>query len=311
MMKKQIMAILAALALFFSCTTEENPITRPDEDVTIVDVAFSDIQVSMLPEEGPQLMTRATAAEAEIGRIALKVYDAGGVEVQSVIKNKVNGDDMEHVSFPLHAGTYTFVAVAHRASDNDKPAADIESASKATITNRTLPVLTYTKKMEVTVSGNDRQDVEIDFGKKVTSSLILYITDATPGEVTKMKVTINPGHEVAKSPYELDPATGLALGEKTYVTDVTFEKLKTNTFSNVNIQLNVFLASEEEDMDVNIEMMDSNDKVLYERTLSGVPFKQHRTLKAKGTFFTVSTKDTFVFDNLNESMNIPLNPNEQ
>lgn len=311
MKKGFIASLLGAFVLMglVACSSEVASISDEEVASVPVEVTFTGFDVSVLPEAPKKVRSRATADAAGVTRIAFKVFDLiTGKEVLSTVKSKgTDVDDFNRVKCHLPIGAYNFVAVTHRAKTTESLAADIVSTTKATISEKTLPKEVYaTIKDNVIVDNNTTKEVVINFGKRVTSSFYLNITDAFPANVKKLEIVLNPLHDVASAPYTFNPTTGLLPEAQTFQAEVN--RPDNGNFS-FPIRFNILLASAEQTMDVVINMKDEKGEVLYTRTLQNVSFKQHRVTEAQGTFFSSDVTGSFDFDiKDDEQVTVPLYP---
>lgn len=311
-MKKGFFASLLGAFVFMglvACSSEVASISDEEVASVPVEVTFTGFDVSVLPDAPKKVRSRATADDAGVTRIAFKAFDIiTGKEVFSTVKSKgTDVEDFNRVKCHLPIGGYTFVAVAHRAKTTESLAANIISATEATISEKTLPKEVYATIVDkVYVDNNTTQKVAINFGKRVTSSFYLNITDAFPAIVKKLEIVLNPSHDVASAPYTLNPTTGLSPEVQTYKAEVI--RPENGKFS-FPIRFNFLLTSAEQTMDVVINMKDEKGEVLYTRTLQNVSFKQHRVTEAEGTFFSSDVTGSFDFDILDDDkVTVPLYP---
>lgn len=311
-MKKGFFAsLLGAFVLMglVACSSEVASISDEEVASVPVEVTFTGFDVSVLPDAPKKVRSRATADDVGVSRIALKAFEVpSGKEVFSTVKSKgTDGDDFNSVTCHLPIGGYTFVAVAHRAKTTESLAANIISATEATISEKTLPKEVYATIVDnVLVDNNTAKGVTINFGKRVTSSFHLNITDAFPCNVKKLEIVLNPLHDVASAPYTLNPTTGLSPKAQTFQAEVI--RPENGKFS-FPIRFQILLASAEQTMDVVINMKDEKGEVLYTRTLHDVSFKQHRVTEAKGTFFSSDVTGSFDFDiQDDDQVTVPLYP---
>lgn len=300
--------LLLSLVALFSCSSDEDATTATELEPTTVNVTFTGLDISITPDQKANSPLRASATQSGVTRIAFKVFDATGKEVYSEDKNVGSDNDFDHVVCPLHVGKYTFVAVAHKAKPLDSPVATVTSADEALLTESYVPKLVFAKTMDVTVAGNTTQNVTMEFGKRITTSFNLKVTDAYPDEVTKVRLTANSSKPKATTPFAFSPATGFAPSDLSY-TNTIIRAENLSSFTGKDIGLNFFLTSDEQKMDIVINMLNDADEVLYTRTLSNLTFHRHSTTRATGTFFTASTTTTFDFDTEDDTnIEVPLNP---
>lgn len=300
--------LLLSLVALFSCSSNEDATTATELEPTTVNVTFTGLDISITPDQKANSPLRVSATKAGVTRIAFKVFDATGKEVYSEDKNVGSDNDFDHVVCPLHVGKYTFVAVAHKSKLLDSPVATVTSADESLLTESYVPKFVFAKTMDVTVAGNTTQNVTMEFGKRITTSFNLKVTDAYPDEVTKVRLTANSSKPKATSPFAFSPATGFAPSDLSYTNTITRAE-NLSSFTGKDIGLNFFLTSDEQKMDIVINMLNDADEVLYTRTLSNLTFRRHSITRATGTFFTASTTTTFDFDTKDDTnIEVPLNP---
>lgn len=300
--------LLLSLVALFSCSSDEDATTATELEPTTVNVTFTGLDISITPDQKANSPLRASATQSGVTRIAFKVFDATGKVVYSEDKNVGSDNDFDHVVCPLHVGKYTFVAVAHKSKLLDSPVATVTSADESLLTESYVPKLVFAKTMDVTVAGNTTQNVTMEFGKRITTSFNLKVTDAYPDEVTKVRLTANSSKPKATTPFAFSPATGFAPSDLSYTNTITRAE-NLSSFTGKDIGLNFFLTSDEQKMDIVINMLNDADEVLYTRTLSNLTFHRHSTTRATGTFFTASVTTTFDFDTEDDTnIEVPLNP---
>lgn len=300
--------LLLSLAALFSCSSDEDATTATELEPTTVNVTFTGLDISITPDQKANSPLRVSATKAGVTRIAFKVFDATGKEVYSEDKNVGSDNDFDHVVCPLHVGKYTFVAVAHKSKLLDSPVATVTSADESLLTESYVPKFVFAKTMDVTVAGNTTQNVTMEFGKRITTSFNLKVKDDYPDEVTKVRLTANSSKPKAMTPFAFSPATGFAPSDLSY-TNTIIRAENLSSFTGKDIGLNFFLTSDEQKMDIVIDMLNDANEVLYTRTLSDLTFHRHSTTRATGTFFTASVTTTFDFDTEDDTnIEVPLNP---
>lgn len=300
--------LLLSLAALFSCSSDEDATTATELEPTTVNVTFTGLDISITPDQKANSPLRVSATKAGVTRIAFKVFDATGKEVYSEDKNVGSDNDFDHVVCPLHVGKYTFVAVAHKSKLLDSPVATVTSADESLLTESYVPKFVFAKTMDVTVAGNTTQNVTMEFGKRITTSFNLKVKDDYPDEVTKVRLTANSSKPKATTPFAFSPATGFAPSDLSY-TNTIIRAENLSSFTGKDIGLNFFLTSDEQKMDIVIDMLNDANEVLYTRTLSDLTFHRHSTTRATGTFFTASVTTTFDFDTEDDTnIEVPLNP---
>lgn len=305
---KKFYVILTSLSILIFCACSSDTEDLKQQTIVPVEVTLNGLDIAVQPDAfSSQRNMRATASEAGVTRIAFKVYDSNGKEVYKEEKYSGTDEDFDHVKMPLHVGKYTFVAVAHKARITESSVANITSATEASLPELYIPSITYATKLDVEVKGNTSQSVTMNFGKRITATFRLVVTDTYPDDVEKIQITSNPTKDAAKTPYAFNPTTGLAPTELSYTVEFLRSNAQSNNFTGKRHSLVVFLTEEEQTADILINMLNAKNEVLYTRTLHNVPLRQHRTTTATGTFFTSSVTGDFTFDNTDDpEVNIPL-----
>lgn len=298
---------LFVIGILSACSSESNSV---DDNVLVpVQVTFSGLDVSVVPDGSRGSVTRATASEAKVDRIALKIFDTSGKEIYSVVKDNPNEEGFDKVKCLLHVGDYKFVAVAHKAKTTESKAAVITSPTVASLAETNIPSRVYSNVTNVTVSGNTTQSVNIEFGKRITSSFELNVTDDYPDEIENVEIILNPSKDQAANPYAFNPSTGRAASALTYNASFNRKSFSVESFTGNTLSISLLLTSEEQKINVTINMKKNDGTILYTRTLKDVTFRQHSSTIAKGTFFSSQVSSSFTFDTTDDtSINIPLNP---
>ena len=295
-MIRSIIKALAFASLFCgiaSCSSYHDETSVERAQLTDVTINFTDLDISLVPD-----ITRATASEAKLSRILFTIFDASGNSVYTTTQTSSDAN-FGTISTPLHVGSYTFSAVALGSTEST-----IAIADNATATfSGNPPFATYSTTKEVTIAGNSSQEVTMAFGKRITTTLGITITDDTPAEVQKMQIIISPS---ASKPtlYSIDPSTGFA--SDTWRYERTIEKA--TTFTGTKYGLMLFLTSATQQLDFTVNMLSATGEVLYTRTKAGVTFNKSASTNAIGTFFSSTSGITFTFDTEdNPSTEIDLN----
>ena len=202
-------------------------------------------------------------------------------------------------------GEYTFVVVAHCGIEDSDPAAVIASATSATFNQNTFPYL-FTKVESVTISGNTSQTVQINMGRRKSSSFQVKITDPTPEDVASLQLIVSPTQSIPTA-YSINPTTGFAPSDWKYQKTFPRSHYADNTFSNHTIALGILLTDTEQQLDVTINAFDADGGVLYTRTKTGVTFRQASTTRAQGTFFSSTADGSLIFDTTEGYIDITIN----
>ena len=283
-MKKYFMMAAIALLAATSCTNESE-LTEVDnnaEQATApVTVRVNDFSITQ--EEFPESQVRHRAAQDPDayftlgGAITLAFYNAEGTEVYKTTQVKGDGSYTTFGQFTanLPIGHYTMVAVGYAYYDGD--VFTLTSPTAAGFTSE-RPRETFSKVQSVTVTSASPLDLSITLNR-ISSWLCIQSTDNRPAGIAKIRTTY------AKGGKGFDPTTGLA------TTDAGFAQTNTPSAaigSAVTFSSYPFLATDEEDINVTIEVLDAGDNVLFTHTVDDVPLKRNRKTTLRGAIFTAS-----------------------
>lgn len=306
MKKKSFFAMAIFSMLVASCASDDE--TRQMDALVPVEIRFTTLEISMKSDAERTLTTRAmsTAKDMNVTRLALKIFDSGGSEIFAKnISREKEVTAFEKIDCQLPIGDYTFVAVAHQAGSVENQHATIKSETEATIPMSKVPNA-FAKTLPVKVDGKKAKTVSMNLGYRITSTFQLKITDKTPADVAKCEIIINPEVKAPTS-FIINPTTGFVADKIRNAVTYTLANISNNTFTNAGLVVRTFLQSDNETVDVLINMKSSEDKILYSQTLTDVPMQPHHTTIASGVFFTSGISFSFETDPTDSEIKYQLN----
>lgn len=283
-MKKFFAAFIVLLAAT-SCTNEsvETVVENNAEQATApvrVRVSNFSITTEEMPSGGGT--TRAAenpASYKNVGAIDLVFYDAANNVAYSHTQLKSDGSTFTtfgEFTANLPVGHYTMVAVARYYDAGD--AFTLTSATEAAYTSE-RPRETFTKVQSVSVTSATPLELDVTLNR-ISSWLKIISTDGRPASATKIKTTF------AKGGKGFNPTTGLA------TTDTGFSQTNNpSTAVGATIEVNAvpLLYTDEESMNITIEVLDADENVIGTKVVNNVPFKRNRVTKLTGAVFTAGT----------------------
>lgn len=283
-MKKFFAAFIVLLAAT-SCTNEsvETGVENNAEQATApvrVRVSNFSITTEEMPSGGGT--TRAAvnpASYTNVGAIDLVFYDAANNVAYSHTQLRSDGSTFTtfgEFTANLPVGHYTMVAVARYYDAGD--AFTLTSPTAAAYTSE-RPRETFTKVQSVTVTSATPLDLDVTLNR-ISSWLKIISTDGRPASATKIRTTF------AKGGKSFDPSTGLA------TVDTGFWQTNTpSTAVGTTIEVNAvpLLYTDEESMNITIEVLDADENVIGTKVVNNVPFKRNRVTKLTGAVFTAGT----------------------
>lgn len=277
--------VVSAVVTFSSCTEEvDNRSNQESSRYAPVSVHVKDFAVSMADFPA----TRAAEDPADYNHVqamTLAFYE-GATEVCKVTQLKDDHTTYETFgdftcSLPL--GAYTMVVVARDSLEGD--VMTLTSPTVATYTSEKVRD-TFAKTLPVVVNSTAPMDLGEITLNRVIARVGIVSTDLRPANAAKIRTTFGGGSKT------FSPTTGLAADDAGFVT-VT---LLTKPGATIGIVNSLFLAADEEEMDVTIEVLDANDEVLYSKLVEDVPLKRNRMTKLTGALFTATATNALLLE---------------
>lgn len=270
----KIRLFLAGLVLLLAACSTDNSIHN-DDTLIPVTVRVSDFSVSQ--DEFPG--TRATTAPASyegIDAITLAFYDEKGTEQYKTTQLKSNlpsGKTFGEMELSLHYGTYTMVVIGrgHFSGDSftlDSPTSALYDCEHVRET--------FTCTQAVRISSTSPVDLEATLNR-IVAQVAVVSTDTKTANVARIRTSFSAGGK------SFNPTTGLALDNSGFSNTVygTGETGETTTAINF-----LFLASDEQTMDVTIETLDADGEVLFSKTVPNVPLRRNRVTTLTGAMYS-------------------------
>lgn len=208
--------------------------------------------------------------------MTLAFYDVEGTEIYKTTQIKsVPSTFTTFGTFTanLPVGTYTMVALGYAYNDGD--VFTLTSPTEAAFTSE-RPREMFCGTQSVTVTNTNPLDLNVTLNR-IVSGLTIQSTDNRPAGIAKIRTTY------AKGGKSFNPTTGLAL------TDNGFTQTNNPSAaigSTIMVTSFPFLYTDEETMNITIEVLDNGDNVLFTHTVSNVSFKRNRKTILQGNVFT-------------------------
>lgn len=279
-MKKQIVAGLCLLmaAVLSSCSTENESPVFDDQAVAPVTVHTSGFDVSQQDFSG----TRTAVGDyAGVKMLTLAFYRVSdGKEVYK--HTQYRDDNTTYTTFgefstTLPLSSYTMVVLAYGGNN----VITLTSPTVATYgENRVLQTFSATQSVNITSTSALNLSATLN---RIVSALNVRSTDNRPAEVTHMRLTYSAGGK------GFNPTTGLATSNTGFVNLMDFTGAAGVTTSTGGY---LFLATDEQTMDVTIETLNADGGVLFSKTVNDVPMKRNRATILTGAIYDVSAGAT-------------------
>lgn len=273
-------AAVALLAVSCSNEIQEKEEKEIQAPVAQVRVSVSDFLVTHEDFQNTRAVEDAVTYD-KVKALTLAFYDVEGTEIYKA--EQVRSDNTTYTTFgefecELPIGAYTLVAIGRGAGSNNDDVFVLTSPTEAGYASA-LARETLAKTQDVVIKGGSPVDLSVTL-ERICAKLSIVSTDNRPAGVTKIRTTYATGGK------SFNPTTGLA-------TVNTGFSVVNNPSSAVGEPITVtsylFLASDEQDIDVTIEALDANENALITKVISGLSFKRNRVTKVTGSLYTVGT----------------------
>ena len=278
--------LLGTMVTLSSCSDAEevmNPSIQATDAFAPVSVHVSDFSINT--EDFAETRTRAVenpADYSEVVALTLAFY-SGTTEVYSATQMKGTTANFGEFSLTLPLGSYTMVVIAR-----DNLTDDVFTLTSPTLAAYTSEKVreTFSATQAVSITSTAAQDLSITLNRVVTN-LLIETSDGRPDGVSKIRTTYGAGSK------SFDPSTGLAVGNTGFVMSNTLNK-PVGTIARLSSF--AFLATDEQTMDVTLEVLDASDQVIFTKVVNNVPFKRNRKTLLRGPLFTAGATGTFTIE---------------
>ena len=272
-----VISLATTCILFAGCSKEQDN----NSQVATVKVHVSDFAVSQEDFPGGAKTTQNPADYNGVNAMTLAFYNAAGTEV--VKTTQLKNDNTTYTTFgefecSLPMGSYTMVVLAYYNSD----------ASPLELTSPTVAAFTGTRAYEtfattqaVNISNTNTVDISAILSR-IVSQLKVVSTDGKTADVSNVRMTFSAGGK------DFNPTTGFAITNTGFANTVGNSAAVGSTSTSLSF---LFLATDEQNINVTIETLDANGNTLFSTTVNNVPFKRNRITKLTGAMYTNSGVD--------------------
>jgi len=270
-MKKVLFISLLSL-LAISCSKES---IKDENTLVPVKVHLTNFSISM-EEFSDTRATQDVTNYSGVKAVTLAFYTSDGTEVYK--STQLKDDATTYTTFGefscnLQIGSYTMVAIARGHQDGD--VFTLTSPTVAAYTgDKVRETFTATQSVTVTASGTNEFSATLN---RVIAKVAVVSTDNRPASASKVRVSF------AKGSKSFNPTTGLATSDGGFAFT---HAPSSDAGSPVDVGGYLFLASDEESMNVSIQVLDADDNVLLTKQIENVPFKRNRITRLRGDLFT-------------------------
>ena len=289
-MKKIVfIAGLALLLAATSCSNEsDNEVINHDAEV-IDSLAPVHVYVdgfSQTMEDFPE--TRTTSSAANYGNVkamTLAFYD-GDTEIYKTTQLKTTmpeGTNFGEFNLSLPVGSYTMVVLGYGYFDGDE--LSLTSPTQAAYTSD-RPRETFSATETVDITSTEAVEVSATLSR-IVSRLQLVSSDGRTDDAANVRITFSAGGKA------FNPTTGLATVNTGFSNILS---INGNVGTKFNSIAYLFLDTDEQTMDVTIDVLNTADNSISHKELKNVSFKRNRTTKLTGLLYTAGISSSFLLE---------------
>lgn len=232
---------------------------------------------SVSHEDFSGLRTRAVQDVSNVNVNAVTVaFYSGSTEVEKITQLKDDDttyDTYGEFSLSLPMGSYTMVVVAYTTKE-ESPFVLTSSTAAAYTGLHVYETFSYTQ--AVNISNTNAVDISATLSR-IVSQLKVVSTDGKTSDVSNVRMTFSAGGK------SFNPTTGFATVNTGFANTVGNSAAVGNTSTSLSL---LFLATDEQDIDVTIETLDADGNTLFSKTIEDVPFQRNRVTKLTGAMYT-------------------------
>jgi hypothetical protein len=278
-MKKHLMMAAAMLLAATGCTNECVETEVANQKATApVTVRVNDFSITTeeMPSGGG--MTRSAVNPASydgVGAIDLAFY-SGGTEIFKTTQIKSDGTTYStfgEFSCNLPVGSYTMVVIGRGYFDGD--VFTLTSPTAAGYTSERARE-TFVKTQAVNITSADPVNLSATLNR-IVAKLEIISTDTRIDGVGKIRTTYSAGGK------SFNPTTGLATSNTGFNLTNTPSAAVGAT---IDVGSFVFLTTDEQKMNITIDVLDANEDVMFTKYVANVPLKRNRQTVLSGPLFT-------------------------
>ena len=280
MKKMKFFVAVAMTLLAIGCSEEET--SDNTHNYAPVKVHVNDF--SMLVDDFSTRAEETVANYTDVGAITLAFYN-GTTEVYK--HTQLRSDNTTFSTFGefscnLPLGNYTMVVIGRGYFDGD--VFTLTSPTSAGYTSERVRE-TFSATQAVNITSTDAVELSATLSR-VIAMLKIESTDARVDGVSKIRTTYATGGK------SFSPSTGLATSNTGFAVTNTPSAPVGNT---IGVGSYLFLASDQQSINVTIEVLDENNQVMFTKSVPNVPMQRNKQTTLSGPVFTATAPTTSSF----------------
>ena len=276
---------MAGFCLLAACSKESVDRVTNEQTLVPVTVHVSDFNVTQEDFSGGTTRAAQNVVDySGIKAITLAFYAADDMQQYKTTQLKEDASTYTtfgEFSLQLPKGSYTMVVIANGFETGDELA--VNSPTEALYTGAHVRE-TFVATQAVNITSTSSVELSATLNR-IVSKLQVISTDGRAANVTNIRMTFSAGGK------DFNPSTGFAISDFGFANTVG----GTGTTGNISVATSyVFLATDEQNINVTIETLDADQNVINSTTVNNVPFKRNRVTKLVGAMYpTAGTAASF------------------
>ena len=267
--------MMAGMLLLFAACSNESVNEVINDTLVPVRVHVSGFTISQEDFQTPRRAAQDVADYSGVKVVTLAFY-SGSTEVykhEQVRGALEEGETLGEFECSLPMGSYTMVVIARGQGDGD--VFTLTSPTEAAYTgDHSRETFAYTQ--EVNITNTSAVDISATLNR-IIAKLQVYSTDNKTSNANSVRMTFAAGGK------SFNPTSGLATSNTGFANTVPISAAVGSTSNSISY---LFLKSDEQDINVTIDVLDSDGAVLFSKTVENVPFKRNRVTKLTGSLYT-------------------------
>lgn len=247
-----------------------------------VKVRIDDFSISQ-EEIGTKTATDV-ADYSGVKAITLAFYTSTGDEQYKV--TQMRADATTYTTFgefdlSLPMGSYTMVVLGYGLNEGE-PAITLTSPTSATFGDNPARE-TFVATQAVNITSTDAVTLSATLNR-IVSKLKIHSTDGCTENAVNVRTTLSAADKA------FNPTTGLATSNTGFVNTLPIQSTVGNSTNSITY---LFLATDEQTVNVTIDVLDANGNSISHKEVSGVPFKRNRMTVLTGSLYSSGGNGSF------------------
>lgn len=273
---KKIQYLLLAIACLFTISCHK------DTGTARVHVNVNDFSIS---QEDMSKSSENVADYNGVKAITLAFYTSDGTEQYKTTQMRADASTYTtfgHFDLSLPMGSYTMVVIGYGLSGNE-PAITLNSPTSATFgDNPARETFAATQAVNI-ANANDDVDISATLSR-VISKLKITSTDGCTENAVNVRTTLSAGGK------SFNPTTGLATANAGFSNVLPIQSAVGNPTNSITY---LFLATDEQTVNVTIDVLDANGNSISHKEVNNVPFQRNRMTVLTGSLYSSGSNGSF------------------